>query len=81
MDFEITHDGMFAIRNASAALTKPDILELAGENFKLDLQDGEEYRVLSVKEVDDEDLVHWFLVPRSGLEEICRQHVESQKRG
>jgi len=67
MEFEITHDNMFAIKNASLALTAEDILELAGENFKDDLVDGAEYVIMEVRDKDDDNFTNWFLVPKESL--------------
>ena len=68
MDFEVTSDGMFAIKNVSKVLDETDILDLARDNFTDELADGEEYFVLEVPHTEDEDLTNWFLVPRDLME-------------
>ncbi len=68
MDFEVTSDGMFAIKNVSKVLDETDILDLARDNFAEELKDGEEYFVLQVTDVEDDHMTNWFLVPRSLME-------------
>ncbi len=72
MDFEVTSAGMFAIKNVSKVLDETDILDLARDNFTEELKDGEEYFVLEVSDVEDDDMTNWFLVPK--------HIIESQKK-
>lgn len=81
MDFEITEDGVFAICNASRILTRADILELATEYFTTDLKDGLDYILIELDEPEDENINHWFLVPKDTVEDLCQRHVDSKKRG
>jgi len=72
MEFEITQDGMYRIKDASQALEQTDILELARENFKDDFVHGAEYYIMQVTGEEEDVYCDWFIVPKELFSKLAK---------